>query len=1041
MIFNGSLSVSTLTTVERGYSIQLNGGGTITNGVTFYNTGSLAIGDQDTDSIMFTAGANTINCSNLSLAGIIATSETGDLFFNTDGGNITITANTELRFGSGVVQFTDALTDGINSYTLTLTEISSDGNIVFQDNININGLSISSGSYAVSLNGSSNTIDTYVAFNNSLTWFGSSVSDESVFTGGVTATAGQVCIIGTVATTNTTMTLGKTDDSSVVFLIGDATLKSGSGAILIGDIDDQSNSYTLTLQDAAAMGAVTFIDGSTVTFNTLTTAAAGYGINFYGMTIIDSDTNFLNTGSITLGNGGDTLIFTGGLSTTACAGGTNIGGTVRTAGQQIDLGAATLTSDSTIDSSNNGGSATGAAINIASMTGGNNELTLMSRNGTTTVSGAVSGVTTLYLHDDNANSTGSMIFNGTLSVNDLATTVQNYALALNAGGDIDNGCTFLNTGTLTIGDDKDDTTNFGNDLRTGAQPSVNIAGTITAGGNRLWIGYDGTTLRTVNITADSTITTSGNDDIVIGYANIADGATLNLGNGGGDSIGLASLAGVGNSTININTTDDFLVQGAFNLPNGTIMITNCAYSTLMSDVTVSQFTVSGCSEWLTLDGRLTATTLTLGAGGYNIKLYGGTDITNQCTFNNVGAIEIGDEELDVSNFTNGITATGNQIIALAGTVSTSGADINLGSSDPLQLTWMGMTNSGTLNSAGGNITLNGDAFFGDSKNLQLISDGGTITVTAPLASAFANLTLQRDNAAATGTVTFNTGVSAATLTTYGRNYALSLNASTTITNLCTFLNTGALSMTGGTFSFNGGVVAEAPSSITASGTIAAAGTGVITLGDAGTGLSVTDNLIVGGASTGLITLGAATVSADKTLTVGAGAATPLVLSSVTGPGNLTINTTGAGTVSGTVGTGTPVGAIAINNAAGLAFRDEILAVSYVQNNGQVTLSGTSIIILSGAFTMAGGTFDQGDSTLHSIEIDGKFTLSGGTFIQSPWYRDMDLGIVQGYLGINGDFEIGASANFIPDSIGAIAFLNRGLPSISKCQTAISILGI
>ena len=53
---------------------------------------------------------------------------------------------------------------------------------------------------------------------------------------------------------------------------------------------------------------------------------------------------------------------------------------------------------------------------------------------------------------------------------------------------------------------------------------------------------------------------------------------------------------------------------------------------------------------------------------------------------------------------------------------------------------------------------------------------------------------------------------------------------------------------------------------------------------------------------------------------------------------------------------------------------------------------------------------------------------------------MDLGIVQGYLGINGDFEIGASANFIPDSIGAIAFLNRGATQYIKVSNSDINLG-
>ena len=76
-----------------------------------------------------------------------------------------------------------------------------------------------------------------------------------------------------------------------------------------------------------------------------------------------------------------------------------------------------------------------------------------------------------------------------------------------------------------------------------------------------------------------------------------------------------------------------------------------------------------------------------------------------------------------------------------------------------------------------------------------------------------------------------------------------------------------LGQSGGTTAFTGGVTATVPSGITISGTISAAGSGII---DLGTPVTVADSALVGGTSTGQITLGNATLASGATLTVGAG---------------------------------------------------------------------------------------------------------------------------------------------------------------------------
>ena len=119
---------------------------------------------------------------------------------------------------------------------------------------------------------------------------------------------------------------------------------------------------TLTLQEnaAGASGAVS-LQGS-VAANTLTTFAQAYDVSLTGaVNSISTDTTFLNTGAITVGDEStDSSTFAGGLDTTA--GGTeNFAGTVAATDNQIDIGVASVTADATID----GGT---GAINTAALT-------------------------------------------------------------------------------------------------------------------------------------------------------------------------------------------------------------------------------------------------------------------------------------------------------------------------------------------------------------------------------------------------------------------------------------------------------------------------------------------------------------------------------------------------------------------------------------------------------------------------------------------------------------------------------------------------
>ncbi|NCX38184.1 MAG: S-layer family protein, partial [Actinobacteria bacterium] len=253
-------------------------------------------------------------------------------------------------------------------------------------------------------------------------------------------------------------------------------------------------------------------------------------------------------------------------------------------------------------------------------------------------------------------------------------------------------------------------------------------------------------------------------------------------------------------------------------------------------------------------------------------------------------------------------------------------------------------------------------------------------------------------------ITFSGNVTATSFTTATQGYNVVFNgASNTITNAVTFSNTGSVTLGNGsdTIAFTGGVTATAPSSINLNGTVTAAGTGVITLGDSNTGISVGGNSTVGGTSTGNITLGAATLADGVTLTVGTGIANTLSLSSVSGTAsgtssNLTINTTGAATISGAVGT--DIGTVTVTQSGGTTFSSTVDAatVTLTATTGSITFNGaltaTTLNTAASGYNLvlnAGGTItdavafaNTGSVTLGNESTDS-ITFTGGITATTP----------------------------------------------------------
>ncbi|MBP7055611.1 MAG: hypothetical protein KBB52_02005, partial [Candidatus Omnitrophica bacterium] len=492
--------------IQSGCTLEFTGiGSTLELKGDLTNSGTLTLNSATVTFNSEAPSTQIINSGGVQFANVVFASTTTVYYDNgmSIGGTTTISQDTNIRdyLDNGSITFTGAVNADSAANNRSLTIDADAGAVDFLSTIGatqaLGTLTVTAGTShfhnTVTTRSGGITVSspTQIRFDGAVSTAGTSTAGTLNVTGPVTlggnvtittdsTTDSNINFIGSTSTINGAYTLGLNAGSGGSITLGGAV---GGSTTLTGLTITNSNgttfsstvrATTLTLTDTTDGQDIIF--NGAVTLGTLTTAAQGYDIALNAGGTITNDTNFLNTGSVTLGNGGDTLTFTGGLSTTACAGGTNIGGTVRTAGQQIDLGAITLTGSSTVDSSNNGGSATGAAINISSITGGSNVLTLISRTGTTTVSGAVSGVATLTLHDDNANSTGSMIFNGTLSASTLTTVGRGYSVQLNGDTTITNDTNFLNTGSVTLGNGGDTLTFTGGLSTTACAGGTNIGG-------------------------------------------------------------------------------------------------------------------------------------------------------------------------------------------------------------------------------------------------------------------------------------------------------------------------------------------------------------------------------------------------------------------------------------------------------------------------------------------------------------------------------------------------------------------------------------
>jgi hypothetical protein len=693
--FNGALTAKTLQTANAGYNVALNAGGTITDAVTFLNTGTVKLGNDVSDDLTFSGGVETSgNASNPSktiLAGTISSDGT-DITF----GATTLTAATTLNSNDGNIGF-DSTVDGTGFGTENLTVNAGAGDITFNNEV---GKTAPLGAMALNSTGTTTFGSAVGAASVTTDADGTTILHDDVTTGGVQSYGDDVTLANdvTLATTgaaltgaNITLQAVNADDAANDRVL---TLNAGTkGTITVNSAIGSSEALAgLTLTNSAGAtfdatveaGTVTLTDTTgTIAFNgaltttTLNTANKGYNVALNAGGTITDYVEFKNTGSVTLGDGAlDDLTFNGGFNTTASKT-TSLAGKISTSGvnKDMDLGATILTAATTLTS--NGGDVTFAS----------------------TLDGTGFGTENLTV---NAGA-GDITFNG-----EVGNTSPVGAILLNSAGTT----IFAGpVGALSVTTDAGGTTIIGDDVTTGGVQSYGDNVTLT---NEVTLSSTGLAATGANITLQSVDADSADKNRTL--------------------------------TLDAGTEGTITVNGAVGSTEGlaALEVVNSAGAKFGDTVNVGLIKLTDTTGTIAFNGALTARTLTTTNMGYNVKLNAGGTITDAVTFLNTGTVTLGNDVNDVLNFTGGVGTADNKSnpnnTKLAGTITSTGANITLGATTLTAATTLNANSNGVKFTS----TVNGTGV--GTENLTVTAGSATFGAAVGGSTKLGNLTLTLANA-------------------------------------------------------------------------------------------------------------------------------------------------------------------------------------------------------------------------------------------------------------------------------------------------------
>ncbi len=474
-----------------------------------------------------------------------------------------------------------------------------------------------------------------------------------------------------------------------------------------------TTSASQTYDAAVTLGASSTLSATAVTFDTkVDDAAAG-------------------THSLTITGPAN---FEGAVGATAALGGLSVsgastigGGVVETAGAQDFAGAVTLNTNTTLDTTDAGTDPAGGALTVGSVAGNGFALTL---NGGT--SGAISGtsianVSTLTIVNSAgttftgsviastatlANTTGTIAFEGNLTLGTLNTNAQGYAVAISGNtNSVTAATTFDNTGGVTL----EGSTTFAAGLTSTASPTT-TSGTIRTAGTPIAIAI-------LDLSGDTALdTTGGGADpaeaaLTLGTIDGASDLTLLAGSGAVALNGaVGSSTPVGNVTI---TTIGAINDSSTINSNGAVTFTNGGLLTMASGANISAASVAqNGAGAVSTAGNITTT-------GGSVSVASALTLTGPVTITSAGGAVNFNSAINGASGTNLTITAGAGNVTFASTIDgafvltvnsggTTTFDGAVGGSSPLAQVITGTTGSIVINapmSTGGDLTFNDPVYL------------------------------------------------------------------------------------------------------------------------------------------------------------------------------------------------------------------------------------------------------------------------------------------------------------------------------------------
>jgi hypothetical protein len=276
-------------------------GGTVTNAVTFSNTGTLVLG-QAGGTQTYTGGLVATAPSGLTVYGTLATTNTT----LTLGSLTTLAADTVLSSGSGAVNLSNTVNGG---YALT---VNSTGVTTFAAAAAI-GASVNLTSVTTNAGGS------LVMNGGSVTTTGAQTYNDDVTLGADTTLNGVGITLGsTIKSNGTKRSLSVNDSGTTTF--GGAIGSTTDGEKLTSITTDSAGAVAMnagtvyttgaqTYNDAVTLGADTTLTGTTITTNG-TLAGGSFGLTVTGNAVFGNDAADTITGLSTLSVSGTTGLYT-----------------------------------------------------------------------------------------------------------------------------------------------------------------------------------------------------------------------------------------------------------------------------------------------------------------------------------------------------------------------------------------------------------------------------------------------------------------------------------------------------------------------------------------------------------------------------------------------------------------------------------------------------------------------------------------------------------------------------------------------------------